>query len=311
MNASALSLVLAASLGWAALDALRKRLVREVEPLLLLLMLTLVQVPLFGAWGAASGFGAGGPRLPDGRYWVPALCSVALNVGANLAFLHAMRMAPLSATVPLLSLTPVFTTLISVPLLGERPTAVQAAGVLLVVAGALGLHPGLLSKVRGGAALPAAGLMLLTALLWSAATPLDKLAVEHAGAPLHGLVLNGGVALGVLVVGLIGLAWRAARAGTPAGAGSGEPRPAGARWGAAGRLPGGTLAAAMALSFLAMALQLLALSKAPAGFVETVKRGVGNASAVAVGSALFGERVGGRTLAAVLVMVAGVAAILL
>ena len=276
MTPGAFSLVLAASLGWAAFDALRKRLVRDLDPTWLLLLLTAVQVPLFAAWGAAgaSGFagtGAGGPgftaagagpgdlRLPDVHYWWPALSSVALNVAAGFAFLHALARAPLSAIVPLLSLTPVFTTLLSIPLLGERPTAAQAVGVALVVGGALALHPGLLARSRGRAApaahgapgrawtehvpparaerafpamatpseagfhprarselraparaLPGVALGGLTALLWSTTTPLDKLAVERGGAPLHGVVLNGGVALGVLLVRLATRALRAA-----------------------------------------------------------------------------------------------------
>ena len=73
---------------------------------------------------------------PTSEYWLPGLTSVGLNWVANLAFLRALALSPLSVTIPLLSLTPVFTALLAIPLLGETPTALQSAEILAVVAGA-------------------------------------------------------------------------------------------------------------------------------------------------------------------------------
>src|SRR6266849_3381929 len=106
ISLTALLLVVFSSLGWAGFDLLRKLLVREVAPVALLLMLTLGAVPLFAAWVWIDGVAA-----PASGYLAPALGSVVLNVVANLLFLHGMRIAPLSVAIPLLSLTPVFTTL--------------------------------------------------------------------------------------------------------------------------------------------------------------------------------------------------------
>src|SRR6185295_19623320 len=174
-----------------------KLLVRKMAPVALLFLLTAGTVPLFAVWLAIDGAAA-----PRPGYLAPALGSVLLNVAANLLFLDGMRQAPISVTVPLLSLTPVFTTLTAIPMLGERPSAIGVTGILLVIAGAIWLNwprqtlaPGeIRHSLKGG--LMVAG----TALLWSLTPPLDKMAVERASAPLHALVLTGGVALAVLLV---------------------------------------------------------------------------------------------------------------
>jgi drug/metabolite transporter (DMT)-like permease len=283
---TALLLVVASSLGWSGFDLLRKLLVREVAPVALLFLLTAGTVPLFAVWLAIDGAAAPGPG-----YLAPALGSVLLNVVANLLFLNGMRQAPISVTVPLLSLTPVFTTLMAIPLLGERPSAVGVLGILLVIAGAIWLNwprqtlaPGeIRHSLKGG--LMVAG----TALLWSLTPPLDKLAVERASAPLHALVLTAGVAFAVLLV----LAFQG---------GLGELR-------GMLRVPR-LLALALVVSAAALGLQLLAMPLVFVGTIETLKRGIGNCMALVYGRAFFGEVVTLSKILAVALMAAGVGLIL-
>ena len=296
---TALVLVVASSLGWSGFDLLRKLLVREVGPVALLFLLTAGTVPLFALWLAVVGVAAPAPG-----YLAPALGSVLLNVVANLLFLHGMRRAPISITIPLLSLTPVFTTLTAIPLLGERPSATGVAGILLVIAGAIWLNwprrradpadltdPTMEAPAAGerrgalGGALMVAG----TALLWSLTPPLDKLAVERASAPFHALVLTAGVASAVLCV----LAFRG---------GLGE-------LGGVRRVPG-RLALALLVSAAALGLQLLALPLVFVGTIETLKRGIGNCMALVYGRLFFREAVTLSKVLAVGLMAAGVGLIL-
>jgi drug/metabolite transporter (DMT)-like permease len=265
-------------------------LVGKISPTPLMLMLTAGQTPLFAAWAALDGgfaYGAG--------YWAPAVGSVALNVVANLAFIHAFRVAPISLAIPLLSLTPVVTALLAIPMLGELPTAVQGFGIALVVAGAL------LLNLRGGgevslaallrAALHDRGLhlMLVVVLCWSLTPPLDKLAMQHAPTAAHGFFLCLGVALAILVVLLaqrrVGEVRQVARA--PA-----------------------IYLLAIVVSVAALALQLLAYRLVYVAVVETLKRGLGNAMALVYGRFVFAERVGWAQVAAVVLMAAGVALIM-
>jgi drug/metabolite transporter (DMT)-like permease len=290
---AALTLVVASSLGWSGFDLLRKLLVRQVAPVALLLLLTLGSVPLFAAW-----VWIGGVTAPAPGYLAPALASVLLNVVANLLFLHGMRLAPISVAIPLLSLTPVFTTLTAIPLLGERPSAAGVAGILLVIAGAIWLNwprrpaepkEGAPRAVDPGRALTGASMVATTALLWSLTPPLDKMAVERAGAPLHGMVLTGGVALAVFAV----LAFQG---------GLGEL--AGVR-----RVPW-LLALALVVSTAALGLQFLAMPKVFVGTIETLKRGFGNCMALVYGRLFFHEAVTTSKILAVGLMAAGVGMIL-
>jgi drug/metabolite transporter (DMT)-like permease len=131
-------LVVAASVASSGFDLFRKVLVRHLAPVPMVFLLATASVPLFGA---AVLFGEPAPVRP--AYWLPALGSVALNVVANLTFLEAVRISPLSVTVPLLSLTPVFTALLGFALLGERPAPLDLAGIALVVIGAFWLNAGM------------------------------------------------------------------------------------------------------------------------------------------------------------------------
>src|SRR3954470_19724061 len=171
---SVLLLVVACSLAWAGVDLLRKLLVAKVSPVALVFLLTVGVAPLFAAWMAMAG-----TSWPRPGYFVPAFASVALNVAANLLYLEGMRISPLSVTVPLLSLTPAFASLLAIPLLGERPTPLQALGILMVVAGAIGLHWRRRSAEDDGRHGTVKGALMIafTALLWSLTSPLDKLAV--------------------------------------------------------------------------------------------------------------------------------------
>ncbi|HEY3569665.1 MAG TPA: EamA family transporter [Thermoanaerobaculia bacterium] len=286
-----LLVLLAASLSSSGFDLFRKVLVRHLAPVPMVVLLAVASVPLFGGLLALQG----GVAVTPG-YWLPALGSVLLNLVANLTFLQAVRISPLSVTVPLLSLTPVFTTLLGFLLLGERPPAAALLGIVLVVAGAFWLNLPARDAASGrpfwraAAAQPGAWLMAGTALLISCTIPLDKLAVGHANPPFHGLVLCAGIALGSLAA----LAVQG-RLGELAGIRQG--------W--------GPFLLALISSTLALGLQLVALKVILVSVVETVKRGVGNLMAVVLGRAVFGEAVTLRKLCAVALMASGVALILL
>jgi drug/metabolite transporter (DMT)-like permease len=288
VSALALLLVVASSLGWAGFDLLRKLLVREVSPMALVFALTLGSAPLFAVWALAAG-----AAPPAAGYWTPALASVLLNVFANLFLLEGMRFVPLSLSVPLLSLTPVFAALLAIPLLGERPSPANAAGILMVIAGAIGLHwhrhAGAAAGGERSRQLKGAVLVALTSLFWAMTIPLDKLAVARAAAPFHGTVLNAGVAMGVLLV-LVGRR----RLGDLA---------------PVRRLPG-LFVLSLIVSCLALGLQLLALPLMFVGTIETLKRGIGNFMALVSGWVFFREAVTVPKVLALAVMAMGVGLIL-
>lgn len=282
MSPIALLAILGAASGFAALDALRKHLVPALGPAGLIVLLAAAPAPLFALLWVASG-----AELPGAGYWRPAGILLASNLASNLLFARAVEVAPLSRTVPLLSLTPVFTALLAMPLLGEVPTEQQWLGIGVVVLGAFALSSaghGRLTVGRG------ALYMVGVAAIWSLNGPLDKLALRDASIGWHALFQSVGVSLLSLAV----LALRGEVARLRAVRGHGRA------------VVGVALAATVAIG-----LQLIALQMTLAALVEVVKRAVGLVAALALGRALFGERVTRQHWAAAALMGAGITLVLL
>ena len=213
-------------------------------------------------------------------------------------FLRSVRLAGLSAVIPLLSLTPVFTALLGIPLLGEAPGAREWLGIAMVVGGALALQLGERSGERGRPWTLGAGAwwMILVAFLWAAALPLDKLATEASNAAFHGLVMHLGVGLSVVVIVVRGFRnppGRRERARTGVGVST---------W--------FLLLTAVVIGAAAQGLQLLSLQHAWVGFVETVKRGIGSSLALVLGRLFFAEPLTVRKVLSVAVIATGVAVML-
>lgn len=286
-----LTLTLLTALGWALFDVARKRLALAVSPVALTVWLPLGQVPLLAFWALWAGPGA----LPTASV-APMLASMALNVLGLLGFMQAVRWSPLSLTIPLLSFTPVATSLLAWVFRGQVPTLAQIGGAALVVAGAvaLGLGSGLGQGL--GAFLKDRGVrrMAGAALAWSLTAVLDQVALERGAGALYApaLSLGVGVMLGAVMLvrgqgGLLKETFVQLR-----------------------RLP--LLApATFALGAVALAVQLEALRHAPVGFIETIKRGTGMAAAILFGRLVFHEPVNPAKLAAVALMTTGVGLVVL
>ncbi|MGF1468891.1 MAG: EamA family transporter [Sandaracinaceae bacterium] len=280
-----LGLALAGSLSWAALDATRKALVGRMEPTTAAGWLALLPAPLFWAWWGLDGALGGAPFAPDPGYWRLGAAILAMQTVANALLLRALSASPLSATIPFLSLTPAFTSLVALVALGEHPSLAQWVGIALVTVGAL-----LVNAVRGVdpfTALwrePGSRMVVLVAALWSITGTLDKVALELSSVPFHGAVQASGV--GLILLAIVRLR---------RGPGSlTVPRPA-RTW----LLVSGLLAAG------AIGLQLAAIRLVLVGVVEALKRAIGLASSVLVGRIAFEEPLTAARLVAVVVMAIG------
>lgn len=283
--AYALYLVLTA-LAFAGLDLVRKLLAGHVDSLALVFFMSIGAVPLLAVLLFANGAGP----LSLG-YLPPALGALTLNFLGNLAFIYSVKLSPLSRTIPLLSLTPAFTLLSGMALLGEIPDRRQVLGIVLVVVGAMALNArdSFKGVVRGLLEEKGALLMVAVALMWSVSGPLDKKAIEHASVYFHATAMSFGVSLGALLV----LLWQ----------------------GRLSKLRGGRreaplLLASMLFVTLALTFQLLAIRGILVSLVEAFKRAVGSLLAVAFGRIVFREAVSSREWMAVSIMIVGVFLIL-
>ena len=282
---TALLLVLGCSLGWAGFDVLRKQLTLRLEPQALVLTLACGQAPLYLAWGLAAGDLRVAPA-----YFLPGLLGLLSNLAANLLFMRAVQIAPLSTTIPMLSFTPAFAALLSSLLLREWLGPAQGAGILAVVLGAL-----LITRAPAPDGAPTAAarrgpqLMMVVALLWSLGAVLDKYLLRSASPAAHAGLQASGLAL-------VLLGWKGARGQL------GQLRPA--------RRASGVLLLAMAVSSLSLALQLLAYQRVFVSVVEAVKRTIGMAASVLNGRLLWHEPVTPGKVAGVALMSLGVGMLL-
>lgn len=275
------SLGVASALCWSGLDVVRKALAGKASPTALAVFLCLGQLPFLGAWAAVDR-----TWITDPHYWPPAVASMVMNALANVLFMRSVELSPLSRTVPFLSLTPVFSALAAIPLLGEVPGVMHWAGIGLVVVGTLVLNSDLsdnwwssLTHEKG------APYMIAVAVLWAFSTALDKRALPHASPATHAFLLCAGTAM-------ILLSWLFIQRE------QGELRKV-------LEAPKGLLAGLVGFAVAALALQMIAIQYLWVAVIETLKRAFGVLGSIVFGKLFFEEPVTRWKLLAAALMVAG------
>ena len=124
------------------------------------------------------------PEL-DGTFFIVTFLLLPLEIIALLLYLKAIKISPLSLSLPFLSLTPVFLIGTSYIILGEIPGKTGVLGIILVTIGAYLLnvhtiHLGFLEpfKVIGKEKGPL--MMIIVAFIFSITAILGKIAVQHS-----------------------------------------------------------------------------------------------------------------------------------
>lgn len=290
MTASAFFLILISGLAWSVFDLTRKRLTHSLATAPLLVWLMFGQVPVYAVWAVGGDTAAIEPG-----YWIPGSFCLAANIAANLLFLIAVRLSPLSLTIPMLSFSPVFTTLASFLILGEQPSALEGLGIALVVAGAFwlsvsssaGSKKSLWEAFFHEKGVP---LMVLVAALWAVTSTLDKASLAYASIPTHAALQCAGIGVGALLATAVRRPSR--------------------------MLPGRgretlVLLGAVTSAVLALGFQLVAVQETLVAFVETGKRAVGMTMSLVFGRLVFSEALSPRKVLAVALMGVGTGLILL
>jgi len=124
------------------------------------------------------------PEL-DSVFFVITFLVVPLDIIAVLLYIRAIKVSPLSLTLPFLSLTPIFLIGTSYIILGEKPDKSGFIGIILVVIGAylLNVHTisqGFLAPFRAIAKEKGSVLMIIVAFIFSIGVCLGKIAIQHS-----------------------------------------------------------------------------------------------------------------------------------
>lgn len=121
----------------------------------------------------------------DRYFYIAFFTSLPLEILSIVLYIKALRLSPLSLTLPFLALTPLFLIFVSYIIVGERVSLWGGLGIILIVSGSYTLN---ISRIRDGVFEPIRAitkeigslLMIGVALIYSITSSLGKIAIEHS-----------------------------------------------------------------------------------------------------------------------------------
>jgi len=121
----------------------------------------------------------------DSTFYISFLLALPLEILAMALYIKALRISPMTLTLPFLSLTPVFLIAFSRVILGETVSLKGAAGIVLIATGGYSLNitsarEGFLAPVKAIARERGSVYMIAVAMIYSITSSLGKLAIEHS-----------------------------------------------------------------------------------------------------------------------------------
>jgi drug/metabolite transporter (DMT)-like permease len=175
---------LLSAMGDSVRDFSAKRVLTKNNSMLFTLLLFAIPLPLI----YIADFLCGIPHPAPGFYSA-IFSALPLEILAQILYMQALRLSPLSIVAPLLSLSPVFMLVVPILLIGERIGIMGGAGVLMIAAGTYILNAG---AVKRGILEPFRALfrergaiyMCMVAMLFSFTATLSKKAITLSS-PLH------------------------------------------------------------------------------------------------------------------------------
>ncbi|MCF7805365.1 MAG: DMT family transporter [Candidatus Marinimicrobia bacterium] len=175
-----LFLTLISAFCWSSADALSKWISEDISDFTNVWVRFVWSTPFF----LLLWFGIEVPELDSG-FWTAMAFLVPLEVLTWTLYLRAIRMSPLSLTIPFLGLTPVFLLVVPWILLGETVSLIGGVGVAVIALGIylLNVHKtdkGLLEPFKAIRHEPGSLLMILVAGLFSLSSTFGKMAITHS-----------------------------------------------------------------------------------------------------------------------------------
>ncbi len=131
------------------------------------------------------------PKL-DVSFYRAFVLALPLEIIAMVFYIKALKVSPLSLTLPFLSLTPAFLILISYLIIGEKVSFRGGIGIIFLTAGSytLNLHEmqrGILEPFRAITKEKGSVLMIAVALIYSITSSLGKMAIAHSSPLFFGI----------------------------------------------------------------------------------------------------------------------------
>ena len=183
----AIFLALVIGILWSLFDFIRKQSLKYFNENEVLTVVILSQTILFSVLLLFSDF-----TIDSNYYYIYYIPLITLGLLAFYLFLKVLKNSEISLTIPLLSFTPLFSSLYAFFILNETLSHMNYIGILIIVLGSLLLYSKTFS-LKDIFASPIAlyknhnaKLMLLVALIWSLTPVLDKKCLQYTDVYLHG-----------------------------------------------------------------------------------------------------------------------------
>lgn len=124
------------------------------------------------------------PHL-DKTFWSATLIALPLEVIAIILYIKALKVSPISLTMPFLALTPIFLIFTAYLLLDEKVSFQSGMGILLIATGSytLNIHKMRMSPLQPVKAIfkeRGSILIIVVAFIFSITSSLSKIAIEHS-----------------------------------------------------------------------------------------------------------------------------------
>ncbi len=168
-------------------DALTKKAVNDSNEYLIAFFRLLFSLPLlFFLW-----FFVPVPEL-DRQFYLAFMVALPIEMATVVLYVKALKLSPLSLSLPFLSLTPVFLIANAYMIVGEKVSLQGALGIVLIAAGGYLLNAGEMKKglLRPFSAIArqkGAMMMIAVAFLYSITSSLGKMAIEHSSPVFFGI----------------------------------------------------------------------------------------------------------------------------
>ncbi len=270
---------------WAAFDLTRKITLQKINSINLLLIFTLAQSFVFVTWMFFEDF-----SINLRPYLLPGIILIIIGLSSALLFLRAIKQSDLSLTIPLLSLSPMFSSLFSLLFLDEQLSQTQYFAVFLIIVGTLILYSKKFTINELSKSFiviwknSSAKLMIIVSIIWSLTPVLDKLCLKNSSVNIHGLIQS----LGMVVL-LIFFVKRKGKA---------EIGIAKKNW--------KIIFLTISVGTAATILQFYAILSNYVPIMESIKRSIGQLSSVFLGKLFFNEKITSPKILGVMILSIGV-----
>ncbi len=269
---------------WALFDLTRKITLIHINPKILLILFSSIQILIFFIWCVVESFFFLTP------YFFSGFSLVIIGIISALLFLKSIRDSDLSLTIPLLSFSPLFSSIFSFVILGEKLNNIQYLGVSSIIIGTLVLYSEkfeilyIFKSINNLRNSLSAKLMMIVAFLWSLTPVLDKICLEYSSINIHGLIQSFFTAVVLLFFSK-------------------------SEWKVFKKLKNknyGLIFITIFIGSLATIIQFYAILTNLVPIMESIKRAIGQFSAIFFGKIFFNENITKQKVLGVLIISTGV-----